>query len=56
MEVNDLWSGQYSASKNLGFKTSVIRLDLCNYSDVYTVLKRRISIAGTNNANKKSKS
>ena len=28
VEVNDLWSGQYSVNKNIRFKTSMLRSDL----------------------------
>ena len=37
VEVNNLSSGQYSVNKNIDFKTSVLRSDLCNYSDAYIV-------------------
>ena len=43
MEVNDLSGGQYSASKNIRFKTSMLRSNLCDYSDAYIVVKGRIS-------------
>ena len=33
----------------------MLRSDLCYYSDVYVVVKGRISIKGTNDANKKNK-
>ena len=33
IEVNDLSSGQYSVNKNIRFKTSMSRSDLCDYSD-----------------------
>ena len=33
----------------------MLRSDLCHYSDVYVVVKGRISIKGTNDANKKNK-
>ena len=52
MKINDLSSGQYSASKNIRFKTSMLRPDLCDYSDVYIAVKGRISVRGTNDANK----
>ena len=48
IEVNDLSSGQYSASKNIRFKTSMLRSH--DYSDAYIVVKGRISVRG-NNAN-----
>ena len=33
----DLSSGQYSVNKNLSFKTSILRLDLCDYL-VYVIM------------------
>ena len=54
IEVNDLSGGQYSAN-NIRFKTSMLRSDLCEYCDAYTVVKGRISVTGTNNANKEIK-
>ena len=33
IEVNDLLNGQYSANKNIRFKTLMPKSDLCNYSD-----------------------
>ena len=34
----------------------MLRSDLCNYSDTYIVAKGRISVTGTDNANKRKKS
>ena len=34
----------YKPSKQIRFKTSVLRSDLCDYSDAYIVLKEKISI------------
>ena len=56
VEVNDLSSGQYSVKKNLRFKTSMLRSDLCDYSDAYIVVKRIINVRDTianNRINKK---
>ena len=39
VEVNDLSSGQYSINKNMRFKTSMLKSDLCDYSDAYIVVK-----------------
>ena len=39
VKVNDLSSGQYSVNKNISFKTSMLRSDLCDYSDAYIVVK-----------------
>ena len=55
IEVNDLSSGQYSVNENIRFKTSMLRSDLCDYSDAYIVVKGRISVTGTNNANRRNK-
>ena len=43
MEVNDLSSGQYSVNKNR-FKASMLRSDLCDYNDVYVVVKWKITV------------
>ena len=48
-------SGQYSDSKNIRFKTSILRSDLCDYSDAHIVVKRRISVTGNENANRRNK-
>ena len=38
VEENDLSRGQYSVNKNIRFKTSMLRSDLCDYSDTYILL------------------
>ena len=40
LTVNDLSNGQYSINKNIRFKTSMLRSDLCDYSDVYIFVKK----------------
>ena len=55
IEINDLSNGQFSASKNMRFKTSMLRSDLCGYSDAYIVVKGRTSVRDTNDTNKKVK-
>ena len=42
VKVNDLSYGQYSDSKNIKLKTSMLRSDLCGYIDVYIVVKGKI--------------
>ena len=42
VEVNDLSSGQYSINKNIRLKTSMLRSELCDYSDAYIVVKGTI--------------
>ena len=41
--MNDLSSVQYSISKNIRFKTSMLRSDLCDYSDTYIVVKGTVN-------------
>ena len=38
IEINDLSRSQYSVNRNVRFKTSMFRSDLCEYSDAYTSL------------------
>ena len=49
VEVNDLSSGKYSINKNISFKTSILRSDLCDYSFAYIVVKGRINVKTTAN-------
>ena len=44
VEVNDLSSGRYSVNKNKRF-TSMLKSDLCEYSDAYIVVKGTIDLA-----------
>ena len=55
VKVNDLSHGQYSLDKNIRFKTSVVRSDLCGFSDAYIVVERIITVEGTNDSNKRNK-
>ena len=52
VEVNDLSSGQYSVNKNIRFQTSLLRSDLCDYSNAYIVVKGRVSVTNNNSANR----
>ena len=54
VEVNDLSSGQYSINKSIRIKTW-LRSDLRDYSDAYIVVKRIISLTGTNANNRRNK-
>ena len=38
IKTNDLPSGQYFLNRNIGFKSSMLRSDLCDYSDTYIVV------------------
>ena len=54
IDVNGLSSSQYSVNKNVRFKSSMLRSD-CDYSDVYIVVKGRISVTGTDTTNRRNK-
>ena len=55
IEANDLSSGQYSVNNNIRFKTSALRLDLCDYSDTYIAVKARITVEGDYGAKTRNK-
>ena len=39
--------GRYKPSKQIRFKRSMLRSDLCDYSDAYIVVKRDITLTNT---------
>ena len=43
-------------SKPIGFRTSMLRSDLCHFSDAYIVVKGEVAVAGGSNASKKNRS
>ena len=55
IEVNDLSSSQHSDNKNMQFKISMLRSDLCDFSDLYIVVKRSITVEEDNDDKIKSK-
>ena len=55
IEVNNLSSGQYSLNKNVRFKTSMLRSDLCDNSGAYVIVKRRITVEGDNDDKTRNK-
>ena len=55
IKLNDLSRNQYSVEKNIRFKLPMLRSDLCDYSDTYIVVKGRITVEGTINANRRNK-
>ena len=55
IKVNDLSDGQYSVNKNITFKTTMLRSNFCNYSDVYIVMKWKITVKDNDNANRINK-
>ena len=52
IKANDLSGNQYSANKNIRFKTPILRSNLCGYSNAYIVVKGTITVEGTNDDNK----
>ena len=55
IKVNDLSSIQHSDNKNIQVKTSVLRSDLCDFSDAYIVVKRSITVEEDNDDKTKNK-
>ena len=43
-EVNDLSGGQYFVNKSIGFKAPMLRSNLCECSDAYSVVKGIIDL------------
>ena len=53
IEVCDQSGETYNINKQIRFKTSMLRSDLCDYSDAYIVVKGDITVEGANNRDKK---
>ena len=49
IEVQSQSGNTYSTSKPIRFKTSVLRSDLCDYSDAYVWVKGKITVTDPNN-------
>ena len=47
IEVHDQSRESYSINKQMRFKTSILRSDICDYSDAYIVIKGTITAEGT---------
>ena len=47
---------RYKPNKQIRFKTSALRLDLCDFSDAYIVMTGTITLDGAANANERTKS
>ena len=48
IKVNDLSNSQNSVNNNITFEASLLRSDLCSYSDACIVVKGRITVEGIN--------
>ena len=55
IEVYDQSEGYYNVKKEIRIKTSMLRSDLCNFNDVYIVVKGYITLEGDDDANKRNK-
>ena len=49
IEVHDQSGETYNTNKQIRFKTSVLRSDLCDYSDAYIVVKGKITVTNPDN-------
>ena len=49
IEVNNQSGRSNSTSKQIRFKTSMLRFDLCDYSDAYILVKGKITVTNPNN-------
>ena len=52
IEVYDQSEENYNVNKEIRIKKSMLKLDLCDYSDAYIVLKGTITVVIQNNARK----
>ena len=55
IEVYDQSEKNYNVNKEIRFKTSTLRSDLCDFSVAYIVVKGNITVTSPNNAKKKKK-
>ena len=45
IEVHDQSGKTYNTNKQIRFKTSMLRSDLCDYNDAYIVVKRIVTVS-----------
>ena len=55
IEIYDQSEKNYSPNKEIRIKTSMLRSNLCHFSDAYNVVEGTITLEGDNNANKRNK-
>ena len=51
IKVHGQSGGTYNTNKQIRFKTSMLRSDLCDFSDSYIVVKRKLTVSTTDGAN-----
>ena len=44
VEINDELRGKYNVDKQIRFKTTMLKSNLCDYSDAYILVKGKIAI------------
>ena len=49
IEAHDQSGETYNTNKQIRFKTTMLRSDLCDYSDAYIVVKGKLSVTNPNN-------
>ena len=49
VEINDESKESYGNGSDVKFKTTILRSNLCDYSDAYILVKGMITIAGAGN-------
>ena len=55
IDVDDQSEKNYSPNKEIRNKTSMLRSDLCDYSDAYIAVEGDITLEGDNDANERDK-
>ena len=50
IEIYDQSQGNYDINKEIRIKTSMLRSDLCDFSDAYIVVKGTITVTNPDNA------
>ena len=55
IEVYDQSKETYNTNKQIRFKTSMLRSNLCEFSDAFIVVKGDITVEGANNRDKKNR-
>ena len=53
IEAHDQSGETYKTNKQIRFKTSMLRSDLCDFRDAYNVVKGDITVQGANDLDKK---
>ena len=56
IEVYDQSEKNYNVNKEIKIKTTMLRFDLCDFSDAFIVVKGVVAVTNPNNAKKKKQS